>query len=129
MPLRRAWQIRLMTALIAVIAAGVVLGLNLRPPRVLSTKVAEADNHTRWITVKYEVGGWPLGNKTYEAELRAEPGDRRSPEVFAQETLNELQRKQTPIFDLTNFVVAAIIVISIGVLCEIILRKKDWRFH
>lgn len=128
---RAFWQIHLSTAVVVVLVSGTVLGINMRPPRVIGCHLASTvENGGRWIFVSYQTGGWPFANVEY-ANFYCEAGrkDWTVPD-FVKTELDVCLSKRVPVhFDLQNFIVAAAIVLSITALCEFIIRQKESQFH
>jgi hypothetical protein len=130
---RHLWQIHLSTAVVVVLVSGTVLGINMRAPRLLSAEVNDLrSSYTfsgRWIAVNYRIGGWPFAEDV-QTNFYCRESDNRSAKEFAQAHLDEMLNKRIPTkFDLKNFTIATVIVLSITAACEFIIRRRESRFH
>jgi hypothetical protein len=140
-PKRRFGQVHLSTALVGTLIAGILLGLNLRPPRVIAGTtrgVPESANNPAWVFYKYAASGWPwVAKKSGRQYPKVYPAFSTAEEwhQWAQNDLaKEIQRGRYRQFDagrfvtwgyvLTNFFACSALTPGSCVLFEYIIRRR-----
>lgn len=122
---RRLWQIHLSTAVVVVLVSGTLLGINMRPPRVISAEGKVNKYGGLWIAVEYQVDGWPFATQGVTT-LYTSYTESANIRKYAEARIGN----EVPIpFNFKNFAAAIAIVLAVAVMSEFILRRRESRFH